>query len=89
MNLDNIINETINKNKLVKNKNGLLIRDYIIESLYKYGIDVLTYSSYDEILFKINDFINNTPDLLDEEYDEISAISNELAEIKYYNYTNK
>ena len=81
MNLDNIINETINKNKLVKTKNGLLIRDYII--------DVLTYSSYDEILFKINDFINNTPDLLDEEYDEISAISNELAEIKYYNYTNK
>ena len=89
MNLDNIINETINKNKLVKNKNGLLIRGYIIESLHKYGIDVLTYSSYDEILFKINDFINNTPDLLDEEYDEISAISNELAEIKYYNYTNK
>lgn len=89
MNLDNIINETINKNKLVKNKNGLLIRDYIIESLHKYGIDVPTYSSYDEILFKINDFINNTPDLLDEEYDEISAISNELAEIKYYNYTNK
>lgn len=89
MNLDNIINETINKNKLVKTKNGLLIRDYIIESLHKYGIDVFTYSSYDEILFKINDFINNTPDLLDEEYDEISAISNELAEIKYYNYTNK
>lgn len=89
MNLDNIINETINKNKLVKTKNGLLIRDYIIESLHKYGMDVFTYSSYDEILFKINDFINNTPDLLDEEYDEISAISNELAEIKYYNYTNK
>lgn len=89
MNLDNIINETINKNKLVKTKNRLLIRDYIIESLHKYGIDVFTYSSYDEILFKINDFINNTPDLLDEEYDEISAISNELAEIKYYNYTNK
>ena len=89
MNIDNIINETINKNKLVKNKNGLLLRDYIKESLHKFGINIDTYMSYDEILFKINDFINNTPDLLDEEYDEIMDISNELAEIKYYNYTNK
>ena len=88
-NIENIINETLSKNKTIITKKGLMIKEEYVNTLKKYGIDVSLYSSYSDILFLINDFINNCEDLEDDEYDELDQIANEIGERQYYENTNK
>lgn len=87
--LDNLINNTHNKNKLINNKKGLLIKECYIGTLAKYGIVIDELATYQEVLFLINNFINNCDDLSDDEYDELEEIANELQETEYYQNTNK
>ena len=82
------LNSLIDNNKLVKTNKGLMIKDYYIDILRKFDINVDSCSSYDEILYFIDEILN-TEDLDDEDYELLDSISNEIAEIKYYNYTNK
>ena len=44
---------------LVKTKNNLLINENDIATLKKYDIDVDNYKSIDELLFIIDDILNN------------------------------
>ena len=82
------LNSILDKNKLIKNKKGLMLKDYFIDVLHKYDINIDDCSSYDELLYFIDEILN-TEDLDDEDYEILDGISNEISEIKYYNYTNK
>ncbi len=66
--------------------NNILIKDSEINTLKKYDIDVNQCSSIDEVLFLIDQIID---DLTDEEYDELDYVSRELMERKYYEKVNK
>lgn len=77
------------RNTLIKNKKGLIVKRYYKDALHKYGINIDEYGTYQDIIFMINDFVNNCEDLLDDEYDELDQIANEIQERQYYENTNK
>lgn len=87
--IEDIVSETLKSNSLINTKKGLTIKSYYKDALHKYGINVDEYSTYTDIIFMINNFINNCEDLLDDEYDELDTITNELQEKQYYENTNK
>ena len=66
--------------------NNILIKDSEINTLQKYDIDVNKCSSIDEVLFLIDQIID---ELTDEEYEELDYVSRELMERKYYEKVNK
>ena len=82
------LNDILNKNKLTKNKKGVVLKDYYIDVLRKFDIDVDSCSSYEEILYFIDDIINNE-ELDEDDYELLDSISEEIAETNYYEYTNK
>ncbi|MBE6155633.1 MAG: hypothetical protein E7164_02615 [Firmicutes bacterium] len=64
---------------LVLRENGLLLSDYHVEVLLRNGINYQNYTSIKEILFAIND-------ILDEDYDEeLDLIAKQIDERNYYN----
>ena len=73
---------------LVKTKNNLLISQNDINTLKKYEIDVNKYTTINELIFRIEDIINNE-DLSNDEIDELDYISETLQERNYYMNTNK
>lgn len=73
---------------LKETKYKLLIREEDINTLKKYGIDVDNYKTLTEILYVIDDIINNE-DLIDEEIEELDYVANNLQETNYYMNTNK
>lgn len=73
---------------LVKTKNDLLISQNDINTLKKYEIDVNKYTTINELIFRIEDIINNE-DLSSDEIDELDYISETLQERNYYMNTNK
>ncbi len=74
----------IDKNILKKRKNGLVLRDSHIEILKRYKIDYESHTTLNSLIFEIEEIINTTSDP-----EELEWLSDELAEINYYNYTNK
>lgn len=84
--IEELINEIdINpKDFLKKRKNGLILRDSHIEILKRNGINYENYSNLKSIIFEIEQMIENG-----ESDEELEALSEELSEIYYYNYTNK
>ena len=75
-------------NFLVKTKNNLLINENDIVVLKKYDIDVDQYKTINELIFKIDDILNNE-DLSSEEMDELDYIASTLQERNYYLKVNK
>ena len=67
----------------------ILIKEGEINTLAKYGIEVSHCTSTDEVLFLIDQFLNDSFDLLDEEYEELDFIASNLMERKYYGETHK
>lgn len=63
---------------LIARDNGMLLSDYHIEVLARNGIDYLKYSSIKQILFDINDILD------EEENEELETIARELDERNYY-----
>lgn len=74
-NVDNVI--------LKRRSYGLLISDYQIDILKRNNIDFLNYNSLDELLFDIEELLNDDYD------DELDLISSQLSEYKYYKDTKK
>ena len=66
----------------------VLIKDWQIEVLNKYGIKVSPNSTIDEVIFLIDNYLNGS-DVSDEEYDELDNIARDLMEVKYYWQTKK
>lgn len=63
--------------------NGLLLSDYQIDVLQRNGINYEKYSNMSSLLFEIEEYLN------DEEDDELEEVSRQIAEMHYYNETNK
>lgn len=74
--------------ELLINVNNILISKNDINTLKKYDIDINQYSTINELIFRIEDIINNE-DLSIDELDELDYISETLQERNYYQNTNK
>lgn len=81
-NIDELIKEQ-KTDFLVRRENGLMLSDNDIEILKRYDIDYMKYNNIKSLLFEIEEILD------DEEIEELEELSNKLAEISYYNYTNK
>jgi hypothetical protein len=73
---------------LINNKHNILLNKGDIEVLKKYDLNVNKFSSIPELLFKIDEILNDE-ELTDEEYDELDYIASNLQERNYYQNTNK
>ena len=73
---------------LIKTEHDLLISQNDINTLKKFEIDVNEYTTINELIYAIEDIINNE-DLNDEELDELDYIGQTLQERNYYMNTNK
>lgn len=74
----------VQKSFLQKRENGVLLSDNEISILSKYGIDYRKYSNTNELLFEIEEYLNDNPDL-----DDLENLSNRLSEFMYYYETKK
>ena len=73
------------KNSFVKNiKNDIYLSDDDISILKKYEIEYLNYSSMKELMFHLEDIINNN--YVDSDLEELLI---KLSEYNYYFRTNK
>lgn len=69
------------------NGKGLLLNDHEIEVLNRYGFDYKKYSSLNELIFDIDNYINEEGCFND--IDELEEVLNTISEYHYYNETNK
>ena len=76
----------MNPDLLKKTKHGLLINESDIETLKKYDIDVDKYTKISEVLYQIDNIIN---DLDSEEADELDYIAQTMQERMYYSEYKK
>ena len=71
------------KSFMKKRKNGLMLSDNDIEILEENNINYLEFHNLKELIFKIEE-------VLEEQEDErLEELSMKLGEYNYYNYTNK
>lgn len=82
--IDDLVKEIRVKDELKKRDNGLVLRDSHIEVLNKYHIDYKKHASLSSLIYEIEEILMEEADL-----DDLEALSYELSEINYYNYTNK
>lgn len=73
---------------LKESKYHLLINEEDIVTLKKYGIDVDKYKTINELLYQVNEVLNND-DLSKDEEDELDYILTTLEERNYYQNINK
>lgn len=73
-----------NKNHLVDCGGGLFLTNFELETLNKYKIDYHNYHNLKQILFIIEEILNE-----DSSFDDLEQISKSIAERDYYINTNK
>ena len=83
---DETIIKDINKNMLKNLDNGLLLSDAHIEILERYGFDYCKYGSINELIFDIEEFLNEEGD---SDCGDLDWVSADLSERNYYQNTNK
>lgn len=84
--IDKFVEETINENKLNK-INNIYLSNRQIQILDRYNIDYKNAVDMSDLIFKVEDYINENYS-----YDDISdleVLSQELSEFNYYHNTNK
>ena len=81
-----LIDDTINKNSLVKINDKLYLKKYQMEILDVYHIPYKTCFSIPEVLLLINEVLENEEV---EDYDLLEEVASSLQEFHYYQYTNK
>ena len=68
---------------LKRRENNLLLSDYQVSILKRYGIDYMCFNNIKSLLFEIEN-------VLDENFDEeLDVLSSQLSEFIYYNDTKK
>ena len=87
----NINGEDIDISDLVSQKymhkeigKGLFLSDYQIEVLLKYDIDPYKCSGIEDLIFQIDELLED-----DDTLDDLENISREICEFNYYTNTNK
>lgn len=84
INIDEAIKLSNYDNLLLKHyNNGILLSDYQVGILKNNGFDYTKYGSMQELLFDIEEYLN------DEYNDELDIVSNQIAELIYYRDTKK
>ena len=68
-----------------KKYNNIYINDRQLEVLKKYDIDINTFNNIEELLFSIEEMLNDS----DTEMPDLEWVSESLSEFNYYNNTNK
>ncbi|MDD3452968.1 MAG: hypothetical protein PHN42_01655 [Bacilli bacterium] len=81
--IDNIID--VDKVILKDRGNNIFLSDEHIEILNKYEINYEICFNINELIFKIEDVLNDSYD----ELDDLEYLSNLISEYNYYNNTNK
>ena len=84
--MEDEITKDIQKNMLKKLDNGLLLSDFHIEVLEKYGFDYRKYGSIEELIFEIEEYLNEEGD---SDCGDLDYVSADLQERNYYINTNK
>jgi len=87
-NNDISVNDAINFSNyqellLNRRENGMLLSDYQVNILNRNGIDYRKYSNVRELMFEIENCLDDYFD------DELDLVSSQLAEILYYSDTKK
>ena len=89
MNIDGVnldINELIGNNKkFLKKYNNIYISEEQFDILKKYDIDVEKYNTINELVYDIEECLNDSY----EELEDLEWVSQTLSEYNYYNNTNK
>ena len=78
--VDNIYND---KNMIKMRGNGIYLSDNDVDILNRYNIDYRKYASLSNLIFDIEEILN------EEVFDDLEEISKKLSEFNYYNNTNK
>lgn len=83
--VNEIAKDIYNDKGMIKMRgNGIYLSDNQIEVLEKYNIDYTNYASLSSLIFEIEEILNEETDI-----EDLEEVSQKLAEINYYNYTNK
>ena len=69
------------------NGKGLLLNNHEIEVLQRYGFDYKKYSSLNELIFEVDNYINEEGCFND--VDELEEVLERISEYHYYNEVNK
>ncbi len=85
LNINELTKDIYNDKNMTKMRgNGIYLSDNQIEVLKKYNIDYTNYASLSSLIFEIEEILNEETDI-----EDLEEVSGKLAEINYYNYTNK
>ena len=82
LNLDEIIP---NENTFLKKYNNIYISKKQKEVLDKYGLNIEKYNNVNELIFDIEEYLNESYI----ELDDLEWVSQTISEYNYYNNTNK
>lgn len=82
LNLDEIIP---NENAFLKKYNNIYISEEQKEVLDKYGLNIEKYNNVNELIFDIEEYLNESY----VELDDLEWVSQTISEYNYYNNTNK
>ena len=74
-----------NEKTFLKKHNNIYISEEQINILKKYDINIENYNNINELIYDIEDCLNNTYD----ELDDLEWVSQTLSEYNYYNNINK
>lgn len=69
------------------NGKGILLNSHEIEVLERYGFDYKKYGSLNELIFEIDNYINEEGCFND--VDELEEVLDSISEFHYYNEVNK
>lgn len=82
--VDSLIKElNIESDYIKRRSNGLYLSDNQIEVLRKYDINYEKYTNLNSLIFEIEEILN------EQELEDLEEVSSKLAELNYYNNTNK
>lgn len=82
MNEDELIS---NEKKFLKKYNNIYISEEQKDILEKYNINVESYNSVEQLIYDIEEYLNNCGFSLD----DLEWVSQTISEYNYYNNTNK
>ena len=82
-NIDELINNIVENNKLVKINDNLYLTNNQLDILKRYNIDYYTANSIRDLMIKIEDIIDF------EDIEELEILLESLNERQYYENTNK
>lgn len=82
LNVDEVVARESN---FIKKHNNIYISDDQINILKKYDIDINKYVNINELIYDIEECLNDSYEVLD----DLEWVSQTLSEYNYYNNTNK